>query len=74
MTDQSDHKPAANDPVDCTQETAQRAGAQQTSLNKADEDENAASDVKKDDVSEADLDEAIEESMDGSDPPAFIQP
>jgi hypothetical protein len=82
MTDDHDHKPAdndatgddaaTNDPVDCTEQTAQRAGAKQTSLNK--DDHNPPSDIDKDDVSEADLDEAIEESMDGSDPPAFVQP
>lgn len=73
MTDQHDHKPADNDPVDCTDETAQRAGAKHSSLNKGD-DSDAASDIDKDDISEEDLDEAIEESMDASDPPSSIQP
>ncbi|WP_156139556.1 hypothetical protein [Sphingomonas sp. 35-24ZXX] len=78
MTDIEDHKPAdnddaANEPVDCTEETAQRAGAKQTSL-KQDDEPSTEPDMDKDDVSEADLDEAIEESMDASDPPSFTQP
>lgn len=72
MTDQTDTKPAANDPVDCSEETAKRAGAKQTSLKQDEPD--ARPDVDKDDVSEADLDEALDESMDASDPPAAIQP
>lgn len=82
MTDQHDHKPAANDstgedaakndPVDCTEETAQRAGAKHSSLNK--DEHEAAPDVDKDDVSEDDLDEALDDSMDASDPPSSIQP
>lgn len=72
MTDHPDPKPADNDPVDCTEETAQRAGASQTSLDRDDND--AAPDIDKDDVSEGDMDDAIEDSMDGSDPPAFLQP
>ncbi|MDM7956798.1 hypothetical protein [Blastomonas sp.] len=72
MTDQHDPKSAANDPVDCTEETAQRAGAKHTSLNK--DDHEAKPDVDKDDVSEHDLDEALDDSMDASDPPSSIQP
>lgn len=72
MTHDEDPKPPANDPVDCSEEAAQRAGARQTSLN-PDENE-AIPDIDKDDISEADLDEALEESMDGSDPPASVQP
>lgn len=72
MTDHPDPKPADNVPVDCTEETAQRAGARQSSLGR-DESETAP-DIDKDDVSQADLDDAIEDSMDGSDPPAFLQP
>lgn len=78
MTDTQDHNSAANDdatgePVDCTEETAQRAGAKHTSLT-PDETPTAKPDADKDDISEADLDEALEESMDASDPPAFTQP
>ncbi len=82
MTDIQDHKSADNDdtgsePVDCTEETAQRAGARQTSL-KPDHATSDKPDVEpetdKDDISEDDLDEAIEESMDASDPPSFTQP
>lgn len=82
MTDQHDPKNAANDgdasePVDCSEETAKRAGAHQSSL-KQDEEPSSKPDVEpdvdKDDISEDDLDEAIEESMDGSDPPSFTQP
>ncbi len=88
MTDHNDHKSPANDDaateaVDCTGETAQRAGANQTSLKPddapstepdTDADADADKDKDKDDISEADLDEAIEESMDASDPPSFTQP
>jgi hypothetical protein len=62
-----------NEPVDCSEETAYRAGARATSLKPGEENE-AAPDIDKDDVSESDLDDAIEESMDASDPPAFTQP
>jgi hypothetical protein len=82
MTDQHDHKPAANDtapddpavndPVDCSEETAQRAGAKHSSLNTDEHD--ATRDIDKDDVSEDDLDEALDDSMDASDPPSSIQP
>lgn len=84
MTDHNDHKSPANDDaateaVDCTEETAQRAGAKQSSLKPDDApstepDTDADADKDKDDISEADLDEAIEESMDASDPPSFTQP
>lgn len=67
MTENDNAKPS--EPVDCTEETAQRAGAKKTSLNDA-----AETEIDKDDISEADLDEAIEESMDASDPPSFTQP
>ncbi len=75
MTDHHDpenpnHDPA--EPVDCSEEAARRAGAKQSSLNTDDHD--AKPDVDKDDISEADLDEALEDSMDGSDPPASVQP
>jgi hypothetical protein len=82
MTDIQDHKSAdnddaANEPVDCTEETAQRAGAKHTSLT-SDDSPSTKPDVEpeteKDDISEDDLDEAIEESMDASDPPSFTQP
>lgn len=72
MIDDQTPKTAANDPVDCAEGAAKRAGAEQTSLKPDDHD--AAPDIDKDDVSEADLDEALDESMDGSDPPAFLQP
>ena len=72
MTDHQDPKTAANDPVDGREETAQRAGAKHTSLTTDDHD--AKPDVDKDDISEADLDDALDDSMDGSDPPAFLQP
>lgn len=82
MTDTQDHKSADNDegtrePVDCSEETAQRAGAKHSSL-KSDDSTSDQPDVEpetdKDDISEDDLDEAIEESMDASDPPSFTQP
>lgn len=69
--------PQSTDPVDCTEETAQRAGAKTSSLNDQDESESdkpTEPDVDKDDITEDDLDEAIEESMDASDPPSFTQP
>lgn len=72
MSDHHDPKPAANDPVDCREETAQRAGAKQTSL--VHDEQEAAPDVDRDDISEADLDQALKDSMDGSDPPASVQP
>ncbi|AOF99283.1 MAG: hypothetical protein HEQ21_00200 [Blastomonas sp.] len=72
MTDHQDPKPAANDPVDCTEETAQRAGAKHSSLNTDEHD--AKPDVDKDDISEKDLDDALDDSMDASDPPSSIQP
>lgn len=72
MSDHHDPKPAANEAVDCSEETAQRAGARQTSL--AGDAHEAAPDIDKDDISEADLDEALKDSMDGSDPPASVQP
>lgn len=78
MPDQHDPKPAdnddvASDPVDCSEEAAQRAGAKHSSLSQ-DDAPSTEPDVEKDDISEADVDDAIEESMDGSDPPAFLQP
>lgn len=72
MTEDHNPKPADNDAVDCTEETAQRAGAKHSSLNK--DEHEASPDVDKDDVSEDDLDEALDDSMDASDPPSSIQP
>ena len=77
MTEHENSQPT--DPVDCTDETAQRAGAKKSSLNEPDPGEDgetkpAKPDIDKDNVSEADLDEAIEETMDASDPPAYTQP
>ncbi|WAC22628.1 hypothetical protein [Blastomonas sp. SL216] len=73
MTENDNAQPS--EPVDCTEETAQRAGAKKTSLNDAAETEKPTEpEIDKDDISEADLDEAIEESMDASDPPSFTQP
>lgn len=72
MTDHQDPKPAANDPVGGSEETAQRAGAKHSSLNQNEHD--ATPDVDKDDISEDDLDEALDDSMDASDPPSSIQP
>lgn len=75
MTETQTPKPT--DPVDCTEETAQRAGAKTSSLNdqgESDSDKPTEPDVDKDNVSESDLDEAIEETMDASDPPSFTQP
>lgn len=75
MTDHDNSQPT--DPVDCTDETAQRAGAKKSSLSEqaeSDSDTPTEPDVDKDNVSEDDLDEAIEESMDASDPPSFTQP
>lgn len=70
--------PGAAEPLDCTEETAQRAGAEKTSL-KPDDAKGAAKkrvdDVgDKDDITEAELDEALDDSMDASDPPAALQP
>lgn len=75
MTEHDNSQPT--DPVDCTDETAQRAGAKKSSLNEQPEGETGKPtepDVDKDNVSEADIDDAIEESMDASDPPSFTQP
>lgn len=72
MTDHQDPKTPANDHADGGEEAAKRAGAEQTSLQPGTNE--AEPDIDKDDVSEADLDEALEDSMDGSDPPASIQP
>lgn len=75
MTEHDNSQPT--DPVDCTDETAQRAGAKKSSLNEQAEGETGKPtepDVDKDNVSEADIDDAIEESMDASDPPSFTQP
>jgi len=75
MTEHENSQPT--EPVDCTEETAQRAGAKTSSLNdqdQSDSDKPTEPDVDKDDITEDDLDEAIEESMDASDPPSFTQP
>lgn len=69
--------PKPTDPVDCTEETAQRAGAKASSLNdpaRNEPDKTAEPDVDKDDVSEDELDDALDDSMDASDPPSFTQP
>lgn len=60
------------EPVDCSEETAQRAGAAQTSLK--DEGNPTEQDPEHTETSEDDLDDALEDSMDGSDPPAALQP
>lgn len=60
------------EPVDCSEETAQRAGADQTSLK--DEANPTEQDPEHTETSEDDLDDALEDSMDGSDPPAALQP
>ena len=82
MTDKQDHVSADNDDtgnqaVDCSEETAQRAGAKHSSL-KPDDPASDTPDVEpetdKDDISEDDLDEALAESMDASDPPSFTHP
>lgn len=75
MTEHENSQPT--EPVDCTEETAQRAGAKTSSLNdqdQSDSDKPTEPDIDKDDITEDDLDEAIEESMDASDPPSFTQP
>ena len=75
MTDTQSRQPT--EPVDCTEETAQRAGARKSSLNDQagkNSDKPTEPDVDKDDVSEDELDDALDDSMDASDPPAFIQP
>lgn len=72
MTDHNDPKTTPADPVDCSEEAAQRAGAKHTSLDHDTPD--TKPDVDKDDISEADLDDALEDSTDGSDPPASVQP
>lgn len=65
------------EPVDCSEETAKRAGADQTSLK---DDSNPAKPNPAEDepehteTSEDELDDALEDSMDGSDPPAALQP
>lgn len=75
MTDTEKRQPT--EPVDCTEETAQRAGAKTSSLNEqaeGEDDKPTEPDVDKDDISEADLDDALDDSMDASDPPSFTQP
>ncbi len=77
MTEHENSQPT--DPVDCTDETAQRAGAKKSSLNESEpgkdgETEPAKPDIDKDNVSEDELDEALDDSMDASDPPAYTQP
>ncbi|PXW72903.1 hypothetical protein C7451_11124 [Blastomonas natatoria] len=74
MTDTENRQPT--DPVDCTDETAQRAGAKKSSLNEQahGDTEPPEPDVDKDNVSEDELDDALDDSMDASDPPAFTQP
>ena len=68
MNDHADPKK----PIDCSEETAKRAGARQTSLN--DDDQPTEADPAHTETSEADLDKALEDSMDGSDPPSALQP
>lgn len=75
MNEDNTTKPT--DPVDCTDETAQRAGAKKSSLNEqaqGDTEKPTEPDVDKDKVSEDELDDALDDSMDASDPPAFTQP
>lgn len=75
MTETQSPKPT--DAVDCTEETAQRAGAKTSSLNdqaEGETDKPTEPDVDKDTVSEDELDDALDDSMDASDPPSFTQP
>lgn len=75
MTETQTPKPT--EPVDCTEETAQRAGAKTSSLGAqagSEDDKPTEPDVDKDNVSEAELDDALDDSMDASDPPSFTQP
>jgi len=75
MTETQTPKPT--EPVDCTEETAQRAGAKTSSLGaqaEGDSDKPTEPDVDKDNVSEDELDDALDDSMDASDPPSFTQP
>lgn len=60
------------EPADCSELAAQRAGADHTSLK--DTPEPTEADPEHSETSEADLDEALEDSMDGSDPPSVLQP
>ena len=60
------------EPVDCSEEAAKRAGASQTSLK--DDAGSTKADPEHTETSEDKLDDALEDSMDGSDPPAALQP
>ncbi|WP_373488892.1 hypothetical protein [Blastomonas sp.] len=67
------HDNDPKDPIGCAEESAQRAGQKQSSLNDS-ADRTTAPDPEHTETSEADLDEALEDSMDGSDPPSALQP